>query len=63
MVGFLGKYENHAIKIAPVNLFLSPNISIYSYVFTLILCVGVPLWSKAILHAQSIYREVYEKTD
>ena len=54
MVKVLGKFENRDIEIARVNSILiskSINLKLFTLIF--------PLWSKAILGAQSIYREVY----
>ena len=59
MVEFLRKFENRGIKIARVNSILNTK-SIDLQLFPLILfSVGGPLWSKMILCAQSINREVY----
>ena len=60
MVEFFRKIENHGIKIAQVNLILITK-SIDLQLFTLILySEGGSLRSKAIFHAQSIYREIYD---
>ena len=57
---FLWLFPNRGIKISRVYSILITK-SIDLQLFTSILYgVGGPLWSKAIFHAQSIYRKVYD---
>ena len=52
MFEFFRKFERCGIKIAGVNTFLSPNLSIYFYLLYFLYGAGGPLWSKAIFGAQ-----------
>ena len=61
MVKFLKKFRNHGIKIVRVNSFLSPNLSIYSYLLEFCTVLGVHCEVdvfKLTASAQSINREV-----
>ena len=59
MVEVIRKDEDRGLKIALVNsIHITKSINLMF--FTVILYgVGVPLWSKTIFRAQSIYRQVY----
>ena len=58
-LNFLDNFNIMALKLLQLTQFLSPNLSIYSYLLQFSFVLGGSLCSKVIFPSHTIYREVY----